>query len=304
MVINSYTLAFAEENQPEKQMKIVFTNLAKHGGYDAMQGGCTDGKYAYYAMNRHQNDKSIIIKVRLSDWTIVKKSKSIKAHLNSLTYNPKTNRIVGTKGTGKKLIIINPHTLSMRTKTVSIPKKLSGATKIQRNKISAFTSIAFDSKRNRYIAVTKKNYDFVILNSRFKPIKYAKRSYGKIDTSQDIYIDGDRLMCCFSKKFGFKSNYSKSNDFNYIRYYDVKSLKYINSKKLPDGHELENIFKVNSIWYAGFYYPYYKFKSGNNWVKRNLIFYKKSKKYYERYYNTTTKKSYWTNPVYRINMTL
>ena len=37
------------------------------GGYSVVQGGCTDGKYAYYLMVKKSNDMGKVLKVNLSD---------------------------------------------------------------------------------------------------------------------------------------------------------------------------------------------------------------------------------------------
>ena len=103
------------------------------GGYDTLQGSCTDGTYAYYVLYNRNVEKCKIVKIRLSDNKVIKVSGVLKIHHgNGLTYNPDQNCLVAVHNTvfPLKLSVINPNTLKVKKSlTVKIPSKLDGATK-------------------------------------------------------------------------------------------------------------------------------------------------------------------------------
>ena len=62
-----------------------------------MQGACADGMYAYFIMVNPENTTASIIKMRLSDYSIVKTSKTMCLdHGNDATYHPGLNKIMVT----------------------------------------------------------------------------------------------------------------------------------------------------------------------------------------------------------------
>ena len=67
----------------------------KHSGYAVVQGGCTDGTYAYYLMVSSYNQRGKIVKVRMSDRAIVKKSAKLDIwHGNGMAYDSRRHQLV------------------------------------------------------------------------------------------------------------------------------------------------------------------------------------------------------------------
>ena len=83
--------------KPRKRLKGNLTSLIKEGnnGYSAVQGGCTDGKYAYHMMVSTKTQKGRVLKVKLSNNNVVKRSKVLNIwHGNGMAYDSKRNRLV------------------------------------------------------------------------------------------------------------------------------------------------------------------------------------------------------------------
>lgn len=60
-------------------------------GYDTLQGSCSDGTFGYFALYNRTVENCKMVKVRLSDGTVVKVSGVLDmAHANDLTYNRTT----------------------------------------------------------------------------------------------------------------------------------------------------------------------------------------------------------------------
>lgn len=87
-------------NRTVRAKKIKGVNLRtmikeKRSGYAVVQGGCTDGKYAYYLMVSTKTQKGRVLKVRLKDNKVIKRSGVLKTwHGNGMTYDSKRNKLV------------------------------------------------------------------------------------------------------------------------------------------------------------------------------------------------------------------
>lgn len=67
----------------------------KSDGYSVVQGGCTDGKYAYYLMVSSYTQKGRVLKVNLKTKKVVKRSKILDTwHGNGMTYDSKRKKLV------------------------------------------------------------------------------------------------------------------------------------------------------------------------------------------------------------------
>jgi len=219
------------------------------GGYDTVQGGCTDGKYAYYAMNNRKVEKCRIVKVRLSDMKVVKVSSILEiAHGNDMTYNPDTKKIVvtHTKVNMRRLSIINPSTLKReKSFDVTIPKDLPGLKESDHKKIVGFSGIEYNADRKQYILYLKNTGDFLILDNNFIPVTYVTLSYKTSVVKQGMDATKDFILTYHS------------GTTNFFRVYTWEG-KYITRINVKKGYELENIYHVGGQYYATFYYSYYK----------------------------------------------
>lgn len=231
------------------------------GGYDTVQGGCSDGKYAYYALYNRKVEKCKIVKVKLSNMKVTKVSGILEiAHGNDMTYNSKTKRVIvtHTKVNTKRISIINPSSLRIeRTFDVKIPEKMRGVSDKELKKMKGFAGIAYNKKRNQYVTFLNSTGDLMILDSNFNPVSYIKPSSKSSLTKQGIDAMDDYILI----------SYSGSTNIIMVYTWEGQYVTRINVKK---GYEIENIFHVGKQYYATFYRSYYK----NKKLKRDNYVYK------------------------------
>ncbi len=223
------------------------------GGYDTLQGSCTDGTYAYYVLYNRNVEKCKIVKVKISNRKVIKVSKVLNiAHGNGLTYNSKTKQLVAVHNTlrPKTLSVIDSKTLQVkRVVNVKIPSTIPGASKEQIKKIQKFGSISYNRKRNVYVVLLSGSHDLLQLNSNFKPISYTKLSKKPLGVYQCIDVTDNYIMIGLSPKYG--------DQYNCISIYEWDG-KYRFNINIRKGYELESISHVGSTIYAGFYRCFYK----------------------------------------------
>lgn len=231
------------------------------GGYDTVQGGCSDGKYAYYALYNRKVEKCKIVKVKLSNMKVTKISGVLNiAHGNDMTYNSKTKRVIvtHTKVNTKRISIINPSSLKIeRTLDVKIPKKMRGVSDKELKNMKGFAGIAYSKKKNQYVTFLNSTGDLMILDSNFNPVSYVKPSSKSTLTKQGIDVTDDYILI----------SYSGSTNIIMVYTWEGQYVTKINVKK---GYEIENIFHVGKQYYATFYRSYYK----NKKLKRDNYVYK------------------------------
>ena len=225
------------------------------GGYRAVQGGNTDGTYAYTAMGK-KGSKTYgkIVKTRLSDMKVVKVSKNLKInHANDITFDPAHCRLVVTHNDKhrKRVSFVNPKTLKVTGhKDIAVPATLKGATKAQLSAIGGFSSVTYmrDGKyAGNYIAVISGVHNFLVLNSSLKPIEYITVST-KYKSSQVYYqgadnINGNLYISIFPRNKKYK---------NMICIYDMDG-EFKGKITLIKGFELENVFHAGGSMYVTLY---------------------------------------------------
>lgn len=223
--------------------------------YDTVQGGCSDGTYAYYIMNNRKIEKCKIVKVRLSDMKVIKVSGALKIdHGTDMTYNSKIKRlvVVHKRVNPKRLSLINPNTLKVeKMKDVKMPSVLPGASSSDLKGIKGFFTIAYNRNRNQYAAVLSKTYHIMILDGNMNPITYIKPSKKMTYLLQSMEVTNDYILVGQSPKAGTGQKY------NIISVYDWEG-NYISRVLVKKGCELENIFYKGNQLYASFYTSYYK----------------------------------------------
>lgn len=225
--------------------------------YDILQGACANSGYAYLTLYNNKVERCKIVKVKLSDLSIIKVSATLPIyHGNTLTYNTREKRIVATCCTSIekakfRVVLINPKTLKVvSTKNIKLTKKVKNLPQKVRTKNNGFSAIAYNEKHNCYVARLRDNGNVIILNKDLKPLRYN-------------VLKG--------KKTGLLEQGIETVD-NYI--YDVRSFKgkynycmvtvhtmagkYVGQMSFPSGtapkKELECIFHNGKQFYAGFYY--------------------------------------------------
>lgn len=225
--------------------------------YDTLQGACANGGYAYLTLYNRNVEKCKIVKVKLSNLSVVKVSGVLPIyHGNNLTYNTKKKRIVATccttsKKAKNRVVLINPSTLKVTSvKNIKLTKKVKKLPKKVRKKNKGFTAIAYNEKHNCYVARLRQNGNVVVLNKNLKPLRYVKLKGKKTGLLvQGIETVGDYIYDVRS----FKGRYHYC-----VVTVHTMSGKYVGQMKFPygtaPGKELQCIFHNGKQFYAGFYY--------------------------------------------------
>lgn len=225
--------------------------------YDTLQGACANGGYAYLTLYNRRVERCKIVKVKLSNLSIVKVSASLPIyHGNNLTYNTRKNRIVATcctteKSAKNRVVFINPKTLKVTAvKNIKLTKKVKKLPKKVWKKNKGYTAIAYNEKHNCYVARLRQNDNIVILNKDLKPLRYVVLKGKKTGLLvQGIETVGDYIYDVRS----FKGRYH----YCMVTVHTMSG-KYVGQMKFPigaaPGRELECIFHNGKQFYAGFYY--------------------------------------------------
>ena len=94
---SSYRTLRSRSVRAKKIRNVELRSMIKENsdGYSVVQGGCTDGKYAYYLMVSSYTQKGRVLKVNLKTKKVVKRSKVLDTwHGNGMTYDSKRKKLV------------------------------------------------------------------------------------------------------------------------------------------------------------------------------------------------------------------
>ncbi len=190
--------------------------------FATVQGGCTDGRYAYFAV---QQANTTILKYDMKTWKLADKAEKMNSlgHANDMTYNQKLDRIfVANNGPDYHILtVLDPDTLK-KVGTVKLKLEVYG--------------IAYNPEKDIYVVGISGGYQFALLNSDFKVIKKFK---GKNTGYTRQGCDCDQNYIYFSQSGGD----------NIVAVYDYNG-KYVDSVSIGHKHEVENIFHVGSYFYT------------------------------------------------------
>ncbi|MBR4303692.1 MAG: hypothetical protein IKT81_00030 [Clostridia bacterium] len=123
-----------------------------------MQGGCSDGRYAYYALNTGgDSTQSVtrIVKIDTETWQVVQTSGDMYiSHSNDMVFDPYNNRLIVSwcDIEPDKVGIVDPDTLTLK-ETLTIPQR--------------HYSMGYCSDKNEYVAGISRTYDLAVLDARF-----------------------------------------------------------------------------------------------------------------------------------------
>lgn len=207
--------------------------LLEHIEYDAdmndyatVQGACTDGRYAYFAV---QQSSTVILKYDTKTWKLKAKSDSLNylGHANDMTYNPKKNWIlVANNGPEYNVLtVIDPDTFE-KIKTIKL-------------KLNVY-SVAYNPDRDIYVVGISGGYKFATLNSNFKVLKkYKGNATGY--TRQGSDCDKNYIY------------FPQSGGNNIVAVYDYSG-KYVDMVSIGHSHEVENLFHIGSSFYTTLHY--------------------------------------------------
>lgn len=194
--------------------------------YATVQGACTDGRYAYFAV---QQGATVILKYDMKNWRLVDKKQYAGelGHANDMTYNPARNLIlVANNGPDYKVLTgLDPDTLEIR-----------GTAKL---KLEVY-SIAYNADRDIYVVGISGGYNFALLDNKFKVIKKFK---GK-DTGYT------RQGCECDENYIY---FAQSGGDNVVAVYDYDG-NYVDMVSLGHTHEVENLFRVKGSFYTTLHY--------------------------------------------------
>ena len=222
--------------------------------YDTVQGSCGDGKYSYYILYNRKAEKCKIIKVRQSDWKVIKVSGSLDLdHGNDMTYNTDRKRLVvlHSTGKGKRLSVIRTDTLKVESvKDVKISSVLEGATTDEAKAITGFSAIAYNQTRKQYAIHLGKSREVLLLDAEMEPVRYVHFTKKNNYINQGMEATTDYLLIGQSPKYS-------SHKYNILSVYDWEG-NYISMLQVKKGQELESVYKSGISYYATFYTSYYK----------------------------------------------
>lgn len=226
-------------------------------GYDTLQGSCYGDGYMYYALYNRDLNKAKVVKLSLDKMKVVKVSKALGIfHANDMTYNSKIGRIVVVhgEGDGRGLSIVNPSTLKVE-KRVAIPKNVSNvfdAAGAGIDKVSGISAIAYNAKRDCYIATISGSHELLILDAAFKPISLLALSSKSLGVYQNIEVGNDVVAVSTSA--------GALQGGNYLWLYSWTG-KQLGRVLVPKDMEIESIFFKGSKLYASFYLSGQKMKT-------------------------------------------
>lgn len=192
-----------------------------------MQGGGTDGKYAFYIINEGGNtglEKSRMYKIDLETWEIVaQKQDFLWSHANDVTYDSKRGVIVVCH-CNKNISLLDPETLE----ELEVRELTTGGQ----------YSMAYNEKRDQYAIGKSLCYDIGITNSDFELIETYPGEDGY--TKQGMECDDD---------FIYFFHTGKRN--NWILVYDWEG-GYHGKFTVPMVGESENLFIRGDKFIAAF----------------------------------------------------
>ncbi|MBQ6440360.1 MAG: hypothetical protein IJJ06_09600 [Mogibacterium sp.] len=298
----------------KKIKKVELRTLIKENsdGYSVVQGGCTDGKYAYYLMVSSYTQNGRILKVNLKNHKVVKRSKVLNTwHGNGMAYDSKRKKLVVIAREHRKqeITIIDARTLRVsRQEDVKYDYfELAGKDSLtgthQRQGLAA---IAYVKRYDCYVALerTYKNLLF------FDPVTFEAIGMAYTDIMEDYpgtyqAMDADDkyvyLLLSYYSKGGEVQPYNRilALDWNSENLLPVVNgeLLYVpeawscnnNGSGKPDAvirvktnHEAENIYhttdkKGREHFYMSEYYGRYAYKKVKvNGKRKKQLYFKRS----------------------------
>ena len=228
------------------------------GVYSTIQGACTDGKYAYFALT---NGVTTIMKYDINTWELVDKQNIVNmGHSNDMTYN-----------SNKKYLVVVNNAPYYDTLTLIDAETLDVIKDVQ-IKADVY-SIAYNAKRKQYVVGISGSYDYTLLNEDFSVIKdedkvklikeekekgtekYKKMTDDEVEeATQKIYSGVNtgytRQGCDCDNNYVY---FVQSGGGNVVVVYDYEG-NHIDTVPIGDSDEVENMFHVGNTYYVTMYY--------------------------------------------------
>ena len=212
--------------------------LVDGDGRDGMQGGGTDGKYAYYAL--YEDDIANIYKFDLETWELVAVSEAMPTgHSNDITYVPEKNVLMIADCTEKDgwagVHYVDPDTLEYLEYGI-LPYGCRG--------------LDYVPELQQYVITG--SYTHNIYDKDFNFIKSFNCGFPQ-DTTQGLYCDGSYI---YDSRWGENDEEDHSGQ-NHLLIHDLEgnfiSHGEIHGDPYDDESENENVFIHNNFFYVGYY---------------------------------------------------
>lgn len=276
-------------------------------GYAVVQGGCTDGTYAYYLMVSTSTQHGRILKVRISNNSVVARSGVLNTwHGNGMTYDSKRNKLVVIAREHRKqeITLIDARTLKItRQENVKYNYYANSSSFTRTHQERGLAAIAYVEKYDCYIVLQRNYHNLIIFDpDTFEAIGLVYTTitaafpgtYQAMDADEkyvylllSYYNDGDQVqkdnvilaLDWNSENLLPVANASKSKDPKY-----VENPWYCNNNKsgrpdavirLNTNHEAENIYHTtdkngNEHFYLSEYYGHYV---NSRYKRDNFVYY-------------------------------
>ena len=162
-----------------KNLKINLRAMIKErpDHYSVVQGGCTDGKYAYYLMVSSKTQKGRVLKVRMGSNKVVKRGPVVDVHHgNGMTYDSKRHRLVviGRESRRLEVVTIDADSLKLKSKKKA-NYKYAGKWKVGKELgYYGLAAIAYVEKYDCFLSLQRITHDILVLDHNFKVIGFIK----------------------------------------------------------------------------------------------------------------------------------
>ncbi|MCD8077905.1 MAG: Ig-like domain-containing protein [Lachnospiraceae bacterium] len=197
--------------------------LGSSSRYRFLQGSCTDGTYGYFLLgDKNYQPYCAIIKVRLSDWKVVKKKTGLKLyHGNDMTYKSGMLLIANGDGNAQTITYVSASTLKIK-KTRTLSEKIY--------------ALAYNAKRKQYVVAVSGTSNLIIKDSSWKTVRTFTHLQKSGYTRQGIDCDDSYI-------YVLQSYLAKSK--TRILVYDWKG-NYVTQIQISGKLEAESLFHVGN----------------------------------------------------------
>ena len=232
------------------------SHIEKQAGmstYATVQGACTDGEYAYFAV---QEAGTVILKYDLKTWKLKKKAAVTGlGHANDMCYNSRKEYLVvaNNNESDDVVTLVDPETLKVidsfeptrerPTESPTVPTSAKATapagTEPQYVNLRIY-SIAYNGNLDRYVAGISGKNDFAILDTNFRMEKQFT-GLSSAYTHQGCDCDNNYIY------------FPQSGGSNVIVIYNYKG-EHVATVPMGHSHEVENLFHVGSDFYTTLHY--------------------------------------------------
>ena len=267
----------------KKGKRINYTKTAGQvtGGYCISQGACGYGKYTYLLLYNRGSGYSRIVKVLTKNGKVKKVSAPLALnHGNDMTYNSKEKFLAVVNYTGKpwRLTLVDPKTLEIiRHVTVKCPESTYNATAETVSGWKGITGIAYNRKRDVYVASLLDSNNYVILDSNFTIEKQISVVKSDKYMRQGLEVTDDFILRTRSPIYA-------SQKYNIISVYDWFG-NYVCQLRTHWIGEAEGAFVQGKKLYGNLYRSRYKkVKVGKGKNKKYISVYRQENHIYRLEY--------------------